>query len=56
MNEDTEILTDRATTPRDKNAKLNDHINGPWNNKDIIKIERVESGWRVTYRVENQST
>jgi hypothetical protein len=56
MNEDIEILPDGATTPRDKNDTLNDHINGPWNKLDIIKIERVESGWRVTYRVENQST
>lgn len=53
MSEEIKTVPDDATTSREKNDVLNHLINGSWNRLEIIKIERVDNGWRVTYKKEN---
>jgi hypothetical protein len=51
--ERTSFKPDEETTGTAKNTRLATLLNGPWNDFEIVRIERIEiggSGWRVTYR------
>lgn len=47
------FIPDTAVTPQDKNTTLATHLNGVWNDLEIVRIDRIEiggSGWRAVYR------
>jgi len=51
--EKTSFKPDDETTSTEKNTRLATLLNGPWNDFEIVRIERIEiggKGWRATYR------
>ncbi|HZN58480.1 MAG TPA: hypothetical protein VFD71_10440 [Planctomycetota bacterium] len=53
LSEEHWFVPDEETTARGKNNRLSELVNGVWNKREIVRIDRIEiseRGWRATYR------